>query len=122
MITDSNTKAVDAYIQQFPEPLQKRMESLRALIKSVIPEAIEDISYQMPAYRMQPGKRAFVYFGVAKTHIGLYALHFGISPELQKEAAPYLTTKSTMNLANDKPLPLKLIEKMLIEKRVEFGL
>ncbi len=119
---DPNIHTVDDYIAQFPTDIQKRLTSLRKLIKSVVPEAIENISYKMPAYRMKPGKRPFVYLGVATSHIGIYALHAALSPQLQKEIAPHVTGKGTLQFLNDQPLPLDLIEKLLIEKRGELEL
>ena len=68
------TNTVEGYIARYPDDMQARMESLRQLIKSTIPAAIEDISYGMPAYRAQPKKRPFIFFGMAKNHIGLNAL------------------------------------------------
>lgn len=116
------TDTVDDYIAQYPEEIQKRLNELRELIKKTIPKAIEDISYQMPAYRAEPGKRPFAFFGVASDHIGVYALHFDISPKLAKKVEPFLTSKSTFQINHDQPLPLDLIKEMLLEKKVEYDL
>lgn len=116
------TDTVDGYIAQFPDTIQQRLQELRQLVKRTIPGAIEDISYRMPAYRAKPGKRPFVFFGVATHHIGIYALHENLSPELQKKVAPYIAGRGTMQFAHDMPLPLDLIKEILSEKRHEFGL
>ena len=115
-------KTVDDYIASFPDDDQKRLNELRALIKQTIPKAIEDISYAMPAYRAEPGKRAFVFFAGAKDAVCMYALHFDASPNLLELAQPYITTKSTMRFPNDKPVPYDLIEELLIEKKQQYGL
>jgi uncharacterized protein YdhG (YjbR/CyaY superfamily) len=119
---DSTARNVDEYIEGYPANTQKRLKEIRALIKRSIPKAVEDISYLMPAYREEPGKRAFVFFAAAKDATCVYALHFGASPKLLKRAQPYITTKSTMRFPNDKPLPVDLLEALLLEKREELGL
>lgn len=115
-------ESIDDYISQFSQPTQQRLNSLRTLIKSLFPEAIENISYLMPSYRLKPGKRPFVYFGVAQKHIGIYALHESLSPQLQKELAPHITGRGTLQFKNDEPFPLQLIKRILLEKRTGLGL
>lgn len=115
-------KTVDEYIANLPANDQKRLNELRALIKKTIPKAVEDISYSMPAYRAEPGKRAFVFFAGAKDAVCMYALHFDVNPDLLKQAQPYITTKSTMRFPNDNPIPYELIEELLIEKKHQYGL
>jgi uncharacterized protein YdhG (YjbR/CyaY superfamily) len=116
------TNTVDGYIAQYPDEMQKRLNTLRDLIKTTIPKAIEDISYGMPAYRAQPKKRPFVFFGVAKEHIGLYALGEKLSPELQKEVAPHVTGRGTLQFTHSEPLPLELIKRILTETKDAYGL
>lgn len=113
---------VDSYIAQFAPPMQERLSELRHLIQSVIPDAIEDISYGMPAYRAQPKKRPIVFFGVAKNHIGLYALSEKLSPELQVKVAPHVTGRGTLQFAHSEPLPPKLIKAILVETKKAYGL
>jgi uncharacterized protein YdhG (YjbR/CyaY superfamily) len=116
------TNTVDGYIAQYPDEIQKRLEELRKLIKEIVPESIENISYRMPSYRTKPGKRPFVYIGVATHHIGVYALHENLSPDLQEKIKPYIGGRGTLQFTNDKPLPLDLIKDILMEKRSETGL
>ena len=116
------TNTVDGYIAQYSDDMQQRMETLRKLIKTTIPAAIEDISYGMPAYRAQPKKRPFVFFGMAKNHIGLYALSEKLSPELRKKVEPHITGRGTLQFAHNEPLPLDLIEKILLETKQAYGL
>ena len=117
-----NAKTVESYLDHYSGDTRARLETLRTVITSIFPEAIEDISYQMPAYRLKPGKRPFIFFGASKNHIGIYALHEALTPELQKELASHITGRGTLQFQNTEPLPLKLIEKLLMGKRFELGL
>lgn len=113
---------VDSYIARYEPPMQERMNELRTVIREILPTAIEDISYGMPAYRAQPKKRPIVFFGMAKNHLGLYALNEKLSPELQKQVAPYVTGRGTLQFAHNVPLPLDLIRKILVETKKAYGL
>lgn len=108
---------VMSYINKQEPEIKKRLETLRSLILEIFPDAIENISYAMPSYRTVPGKRPFVYMGVAKNHIGIYALHGTLSDALQKQLQPLVGGRGTLQLVNSQPLPLNLIEKALIELR-----
>lgn len=120
--TPQPAKTVDSYIAQFEPPIQERLNELRDLIRTVLPNTIEDISYGMPAYRAQPKKRPIVFFGVAKNHIGLYALSEKLSPELQKQVAPHVTGRGTLQFTHSVPLPLKLIKAILLETKKAYGI
>jgi uncharacterized protein YdhG (YjbR/CyaY superfamily) len=56
-------KSIDEYISRFPPDIQGILESLRKVIRESAPEAVEKISYGMPAF-YQHGN--LVYFGSAK--------------------------------------------------------
>ena len=57
------------YIATFPATTQALFEVLRATIKSAAPDAVEVISYQMPAYKLFG---MLVYFAAYEHHIGFY--------------------------------------------------
>jgi uncharacterized protein YdhG (YjbR/CyaY superfamily) len=53
-----------------------------------------------------------VYFAAFKNHIGFYPIPNGIKV-FQKELAPYKKGKGSVQFPIDKPLPLKLISKIV---------
>jgi uncharacterized protein YdhG (YjbR/CyaY superfamily) len=82
---------------------------VRAAIREAAPEAVEVISYQMPAFA-QDGN--LVYFAGLKDHIGFYPTPGGIEA-FQDELSRYRTTKGAVNFPVDQPLPLELISKVV---------
>lgn len=103
-------KAVDAYMHTFPQETQALLEKVRRTIRQAAPEAAEEISYGMPAYKMN-GK-PLVYFGGFKNHIGFYATptgHAGFADEL----APYKQGKGSVQFPLKKPIPFDLIERVV---------
>ena len=67
--------SIDQYIATFPEDRQALLQAVRAAIREAAPEAVEVISYQMPAFA-QDGN--LVYFAGLKDHIGFYPTPGGI--------------------------------------------
>lgn len=102
--------SIDEYISTFPEEVQKRLEQLRATIKATAPEAKETISYNIPTFTLN-GKY-LIYFAGWKHHISIYPIPPG-SESFDKQVAKYVEGKGTLKFPIDKPLPLKLIAKMV---------
>jgi uncharacterized protein YdhG (YjbR/CyaY superfamily) len=107
--------SIDEYIAQFPEDVQKKLKELRAVIKAAAPDAVEKISYQMPAFAL---KGNLVYFAAFKNHIGFYPAPRGIQA-FEKELSVYEGSKGTVRFPIDKSLPLELISKIVKFKVAE---
>ena len=102
-------KTVDEYLSTFPSSTKKMLQQLRETIRKAAPQAEEIISYNMPAYKQQG---ALVYFAGYKGHIGFYPVSSAIR-EFEKELSAYEGSKGTVRFPLDKPLPLKLITRMV---------
>jgi uncharacterized protein YdhG (YjbR/CyaY superfamily) len=100
---------IDHYISGFPEQSRALLEQLRETIKLAAPEAIEVISYGMPAFK-QNG--ILVYFAAYKNHIGFYPTASGIEA-FKTELSSYQWSKGTIQFPLDKPLPSELITKIV---------
>jgi uncharacterized protein YdhG (YjbR/CyaY superfamily) len=107
-------QTVDEYIQTFPKPVQKKLESIRQLVRELAPEAQEKISYQMPTFFLNGN---LVYFAAFKNHIGFYPTPNGIS-SFQKELSKYKHAKGSVQFPMDEELPLELI-KRIVKYRLE---
>ena len=102
-------KTVSDYIAAFPKDVRARLRQVRAAIRRAAPEAKEGISYGIPVFR-QGGN--LIYFAGAKNHIGVYPVPKG-TKEFQKELAPYRAHKSTVQLPLDRPVPVRLLTRMV---------
>jgi uncharacterized protein YdhG (YjbR/CyaY superfamily) len=100
---------VDEYIALQPPSLQSGLDLLRKTIKTAAPGAEEVISYQMPAYKL---KGMLAFFSAAKKHYGFYPT---ASPMIafREKLKSYETSKGTVRLPFDKPIPVKLITAMV---------
>jgi len=106
---------VDQYIGSFPEATRLKLEQLRNLIRSIAPEATEQISYQMPAYALHG---PMVYFAGYKNHIGFYPCASGIEV-FKDEFTAYKWSKGAVQFPLDKPLPVTLIKKIVTYRKKE---
>lgn len=106
---------IDKYISGFPEETQKYLNQIREVIRKAAPEAIEVISYSMPAYRQNS---VLVYFAGHKNHIGFYPTPNPIRA-FKHELADYKWSKGAVQFPLDKPLPVDLIERMVRFRVVE---
>lgn len=101
--------AIDNYILGFPENIQKILIKLRETIQLAAPDAIELISYQMPAYN-QNG--ILVYFAGYKNHVGFYPTASGIE-EFKAEFSNYKWSKGAIQFPVNEPLPIDLVTKIV---------
>ncbi|HVM72586.1 MAG TPA: DUF1801 domain-containing protein [Anaerolineales bacterium] len=105
----SGSPTIDEYIALFPEEIQKKLEELRTTIRAAAPQAVEKISYQMPAFYL---KGNLVYFAAFKKHISFFPTSSGIQA-FKQELAIYSGSKGTVRFPLDEPLPLELIGRIV---------
>lgn len=109
-VTPQNTNnTVDEYITQSPKETAELLRKLQTIIQQEAPDALEVMSYGMPAYKFHG---MLVYFAAHTKHVGLYPMPSALI-KFEKELTSYVTSKSTIQFPFDKPLPVTLIRKIL---------
>ena len=101
---------VDDYIQSFPAEVQQVLHEVRATVRNTAPQATEEISYGMPAYKVN-GK-PLVYFAAFKNHIGFYATPTG-HEAFANELSKYKQGKGSVQFPLNQAMPLKLIARIV---------
>lgn len=101
--------SIDEYIATFPPAIQKMLKDVRATIKAAAPDAEEKISYRIPTFALNG---YLVHFAAFKHHIGFYPTSSGIR-EFKKELSVYEGAKGSVRFPLDKPMPLKLISRIV---------
>jgi len=97
---------VDEYISLYPKSTQELLQNLRKTIQFLVPGANEKLSYGIPTYVMN-GKN-FVHFAGYEHHIGFYPGPNAIKV-FAEELSKFKTSKGTIQLQIDKPIPYDLI-------------
>jgi len=98
--------SVDAYLKGFSGEVRRALDSIRATILEVLPDAEETISYGIPVYKIN-GTYA-IYFAGFKSHVSVYPIPPG-SESFVKKIQPYQHGKGTLRSSLGEPLPLTLI-------------
>lgn len=114
--TKQKFQTIDEYIKTFPKDIQKILESVRQAIKNTAPEADETINYQIPTFKLNGN---LVHFAAFKNHIGFYPGSKAIEI-FQKELVKYKSSKGAIQFPIDKPMPLRLITKV-VDYRVKIN-
>lgn len=106
-------KTVDDYINAQSPKIAERLRAIRAIFHKVIPETEESIRYNLPAFTVGG---YHLYMSAYKNHIGMYPM-YGI-PDLDAEMLPFRGkgTKNALHFKHSEPLPLVLVEKIIIAK------
>jgi uncharacterized protein YdhG (YjbR/CyaY superfamily) len=111
---------IDRYLATLDEPQRSTLEALRRSIMEVVPGAEQCLSYGMPAFKVQ-GKTV-AGFAAFKNHLS-YLPHSGsVLATLPDGVGSYETSKGSLKFALDKPLPKRLVEKLVHARMRELGL
>jgi uncharacterized protein YdhG (YjbR/CyaY superfamily) len=111
---------IDRYLAALDEPKRGTLKTLRKSIMEIVPEADQGISYGMPAFKVK-GKTV-AGFAAFKNHLS-YMPHSGsVLGTLGDDTAPYETSKGSLKFAIDKPLPKRLVKKLIGARMRELGL
>ena len=110
-------KTFKDYYKDYSPEIHLRLEEIRQAIKSVVPEAKERISYNMPSFWFHGN---LVYYGAFKNHIGFYPASRTVFEKFKDELKIYNQSgKGTVQFPHNKPIPLELIKKIAKHRAIE---
>ena len=98
-------ETIEECIREQPEEVQPLLRQLQETIHGAIPEAKEKISRSMPTFWKG---RNLIQFAASMKHIGLYPGAEAVEVFADR-LTEYQTSKGTIRLPIDRPLPLELV-------------
>ena len=111
---------VDSYLSALQPNFRRAAQSLRAELKSLLPDHVECMSYAMPGFREPKPKGKMVAGYAAFTHhLGLYPHSGNIIPKI--DCTPFKTSKSGVLFSPDQPLPPALIAQIIRARQAELA-
>jgi uncharacterized protein YdhG (YjbR/CyaY superfamily) len=102
---------IDEYLRAVDEPKRATLQALRRTILEIVPDAEQVISYRVPAFRVH-GK-VVAGFAAFKDHLSYLPFSGSVLGQLANELHGYTTTKSALHFRVDRPLPRKLVKKLI---------
>jgi uncharacterized protein YdhG (YjbR/CyaY superfamily) len=112
--SNSALRNVDEYFAHLSEPARSRLKQMRAVIRLAVPaEAVEVISYQIPAFKT---KKVLVWYAAFAEHCSLFPTA-SVIEDFKDELVGYRISKGTVQFPLDKALPTAVIKK-LVKARV----
>lgn len=104
----TNFQTIDEYHGLFPVAIQERMEQIRNIVHTVVPDAGEVISYQIPCFKYLG---YLIYYSAYAGHISLsYPYSNELLQAFKDELKNYKVSKSAIQFPHNKELPVKLIK------------
>jgi len=103
--------SVEDYLASIPEDAQDALKNLRRIIKKVVPEAVEIISYQIPTFKHNG--RMLVAYSAHKNHCSLHLMSKSLMSVYKEELKSYDTTKASIHFTLEHPIPTALVNKLI---------
>jgi uncharacterized protein YdhG (YjbR/CyaY superfamily) len=113
----TGAKTVSSYLSAVPREQRAALEKLRSTIKSIVPDATEVISYDIPTFKLNG--RMLVSYAAFKKHCSFFP---GAGP-IEKHASDlesFQTSKGTIQFTPEHPLSTALV-KRLVKTRIRLN-
>lgn len=101
---------VDDYIALQPEAVRVLLQEMRTAIRKGAPEAVESISYGIPAYKL--ANKAVIYFAAWKRHYSIYPVTDNLVEAFKNELSAYEVERGTIRFPLSSLVPSGLIERL----------
>jgi uncharacterized protein YdhG (YjbR/CyaY superfamily) len=100
----------DEYIALQPEEFRAGLNELRSVILSIVPQAQESISYQVPCFKYH---YMLVGIGVNKNSVSFYTMSPQLVKELKNDLKGIKISGATLHFPPSELLPIALIKKIV---------
>lgn len=105
---------VDDLLAKVDESQRAELEKIRGIIKNVVPEAEEVMTYGMPGFKYK--KKYLISFAAFKNHMSLFPGAETLA-ELKSELGDHAASKGTIQFTLQNPLTNELIEKVAAHRK-----
>jgi uncharacterized protein YdhG (YjbR/CyaY superfamily) len=106
---------VEEYIEQLPQIAQAKIKELRAILKSLAPEAKEGLKWGKPVFESETILFAY---SAHKSHLSFIPTGPALKP-FEKELIGFATKKDSVQFLFENPLPENLIRKIAEYRKKE---
>lgn len=105
------TERVDAILAALPDDQRDTLQALRETIVATAPDAVEAVSYQMPAFRYHG--RGLVAYSAFRSHCSFFPMSGEVIDQHRDELAGFIASKGTLHFTPERPIPGDLVERIV---------
>jgi uncharacterized protein YdhG (YjbR/CyaY superfamily) len=105
---------IDAYLAELPPEQSATLRHLRETIRRSAPDAVEGISYGLPAFRLRG--RPLVGYHATKRHCALFPMDPSVIEVHRSELDGFDLSKGTIRFDAARPLPDALVVAIVAER------
>ena len=110
---------IDAYLAALPAEQRDVLQALRARVAALAPQAVETISYNMPAFKL--GSRFLLSYAAWKRHCSVYPIDDELLERYATALAGYGRTKGSLHFSAAQPLPDGLVDDLVRGRLASFA-
>ena len=108
-------QTIEEYFKNATTSQKAEYERIRKIVKEIVPEAEESISYGIPTFKYKT--RPLIYFGAYPNHMSLYG---GID-FVREKLGDFKLSKGTVQFTEDKPVPEAIIKEMVTKRLAQIS-
>ncbi len=107
----ASTARIDSTLDALPVDQRLALQALRSQIAAAAPEAVEGISYGMPAFRYRG--RPLVSYAAWKDHCSFFPMGPEVLEANLADLAGFATAKGTIRFTPDHPIPPEVVTRIV---------
>lgn len=104
---------IDDYLKNVKPSQKAELERVRKIIKQIVPEAEETISYGMPTFKYN--KKYLIYFAAFKNHMSIFPASDSMIAEIG-ELAKFRKSKGTLQFTEANPISDELLKQIVLHQ------
>lgn len=114
----TDLERIEAYLAGLPEDARQTLLTIRSTIKSLEPDAVEAISYSMPAFKL--AGKPLAGYAAYQAHCSYFPMSGSITEQLAEDLQGYETSKGGFKFPIGQPPSKPLIAKLLAARKAEI--
>lgn len=111
-------RQIDEMLSSVPEDKRAALQALRETIAAAAPDAVEGISYGLPAFRYRG--RPLVSYNATKGHCAFFPMSPAVLDRHRDQLAGFDLAKGTVRFPPDRPIPTEIVSEIVRERLAEI--
>lgn len=111
--------AVDEYYAKLPQPQRQTLETMRGILKGLLPQASEEISYGVPTFKV--GGKGVAGLSASAKHCSYLPMSGSVLTDVADALQGYQWSKGALRFGVDQVLPTDLVELLVQTRLREIG-